>query len=282
MTEVSYFWNGTSIGDAGSAPYTAQKFMEVMGRAIVFNKENFGVIRTGYGATSQLKPYSSGAAISVTEGVAIIDHHIYITNGWSSSALAAQGYYSLVLRCDYNLNTVRLEVLGPEVAVYPTVTQTIGVLWEIKLADFYYDFGSGSITILTDRRKFIVTNTGIGYVKRVGNNAGNWNEAGTTEYYPNDPPLEAVGSSRWTGLAASSGTLAVVFPYYETSQLPSASKIFGYKPIVVCNCNDDTANDAIAVNVKSISLTGFTIVWESVAGTNHTQLDFNWRAIGPQ
>ena len=74
------------------------------------------------------------------------------------------------------------------------------------------------------------------------------------------------GSSRWTGVAAPSGTKAVTFPASFTD-----TPIIWVVPV----------SDYITVIPTAKTSTGFTITWAKIDGGSITSADFAWLAIGP-
>lgn len=156
MAETSYYWGGTTTGDAGT--YSDDNFSDVFRYLFQKDRTIEGVI---YGPLSDLLPSVLGTTLSIASGIAMVDGKVYYNSASVNHSLSVPAtgtnYYRLVLRKDFNLQTVRQVLLGPSLVSYPSVTQNDGTTWEISLAKVTVT--STSVVTLTDDREFCHYNT---------------------------------------------------------------------------------------------------------------------------
>jgi hypothetical protein len=134
MAENSLFWGGTTIGDCG--PYNNDEFSDFITKLLLPDRTTEGIL---IGVDNELAVTNpAGLTISVDTGAALVDGKLYEnTAAWTDAVVAPVSginYYTLVLRKDFSLQTVRLELLAPSLVGYPTPTQTDGITWEIIVA----------------------------------------------------------------------------------------------------------------------------------------------------
>lgn len=196
MTEWSGFWNGTTTGDATSAPYDANtEFADWVKRGfgIGGNRANAGVVLgTGSEATqldalqvTQNSP--AGMSVLLNIGAAMVDGTEYWNDSALTLAIAANGsgnsrIDTIVLRKSWTSQTVRAFVLAGTPAgspVPPTLTQSAGVTWEIPIADILVANGAVSITttVVTSRALYTSAADGV-YLDRILNSSGATMETG--------------------------------------------------------------------------------------------------------
>jgi len=154
MTERSYFWGGTVTGDATLAPYDDDEFSDIWRKLFTTDRSIEGILRGFLNELEVSNP--AGVTIRVKTGAAMVDGKFYETTAVVDNVVVVPGagsnYYTIVLRKDWALQTVRVAVLGPDVGAPPVVTQNDGITWEISLATVQVASG-GAITI-TDTREF--------------------------------------------------------------------------------------------------------------------------------
>jgi len=102
--------------------------------------------------------------------------------------------------------------------------------------------------------------------RRQGGSATNWSLYGDDSYTPTLVRMQ-VGAKRWTGTAASTGSVTVTFP-----------TAFSYIPIVLATTENNYANVSYVVNSASAA----TLSWRTVDDSTLTSLTIFWLAIGPE
>jgi hypothetical protein len=108
----------------------------------------------------------------------------------------------------------------------------------------------------------------LGITARQGGSANNWTTYGTTTYIPEDVRMQC-GSVRWTGGAATSGSVTVNFPV-----------AFGQIPLVWAIAGG--GKPRIGVSVTMITLTRFDLTWRDNSDSTQTAITFYWQAIGAE
>lgn len=169
MTESSMVWGGTATGDAAAgnftAPYSDDEFSDMLAMILTYDRTTQGVIRsarTGYsGNLAVTNP--AGVTIRVATGLALVDGKLYANSANVDNVVVAPGggsnFYRIVLRKDFAAQTVRIALIGPDIAAFPAVTQTDGTTWEISLAGI--EITSASAITITDERDYaIIVDTG--------------------------------------------------------------------------------------------------------------------------
>jgi len=153
MAESSYFWGGTTTGDAG--PYTDDAFSDAFAKIFLRDRTTQGVLK---GIGSELVVSNpSGMTLRVASGYGIVDGKIYFNTANVDTTISVPGalrYYRVVLRKSFTAQTVRVAILGPSVGSFPALTQNDGTTWEISLATFTID--ASNVFTITDTRQFCV------------------------------------------------------------------------------------------------------------------------------
>lgn len=158
MTQFSYPWAGEATGDAGG--YSDDRWSDAWRYMLVKDRTAQGVIK---GVDNELEVTGATSPVSVDTGVAIVDGKIYTNDAAETVAIPTpSGGTSridlIVLRKDWSAQTVRIaRVAGTESGSpsAPSLTQTDGVTWEIKLAEVLIN-DAGNITV-TDARSWVTT-----------------------------------------------------------------------------------------------------------------------------
>ncbi|NPU89977.1 MAG: hypothetical protein HPY87_08895 [Fervidobacterium sp.] len=156
MTEKSYFWGGTTVGDASEAPYQHTAFQQFIRKMFCFDRSKAGVIRAYENELNCTNPSANTVVIST--GAAVVDGVFYENTDNVSFTINTPVSSSrsdiIVLRKVWADQTVRLtKVTGSEGSVAPSLTQTDNDTWDIPLWTITITTG-GSIT-LTDNRYFL-------------------------------------------------------------------------------------------------------------------------------
>lgn len=109
------------------------------------------------------------------------------------------------------------------------------------------------------------------FYRRQGGSASDWSAVGTTTYTPTSVRMQA-GSVRWSGAAASTGSVTLTFPV-----------AFSDKPVgfAVENSTILLAKHNLTITI-TISASQMIIGWTDETGSTQTILDFFWQAIGPE
>lgn len=189
MAETSFPWDGTSTGDATTAPYDAPtEWADVQkSYGIGAHRANAGVVAGSGSESTQLEGLEvtqnspAAANVLVNIGRALVDGTWYKNTSALTLTIAANAsgnarIDTIVLRKDFTAKTVRAVVRqGTPAAspVPPTLTQSAGVTWEIPLADIAVANGFSSITNsnITPRALFVISADGV-YLDRLLNNSG--------------------------------------------------------------------------------------------------------------
>lgn len=160
MTERSYHWDGTTLGDATLAPYSAAEFGQTL--TALLGRGQGGAMNEGWVSTYA---YGIGAGlvtgtsspVSVAQCFAFVRGFVY----WADAAVsitiptpaANPRIDRIVLRADHAAQTVRaVRLAGSEAATPspPALTQVANTTWEVSLAQVYITTG-GVITIRDER-----------------------------------------------------------------------------------------------------------------------------------
>lgn len=165
MTESSIPQQGLITGDASLAPYSADAFSLYISKIIGYgaSRDNYGIVRGNSAVPASnvafygLDVRANGTtAITLKSGTAVVKGTLYENTADLSFIVAANAsgnprIDTLVIRKDYVAQTLRavLKQGTPAVSpVPPTITQTVGVTWEIPIADIAVANGFASITQL--------------------------------------------------------------------------------------------------------------------------------------
>jgi hypothetical protein len=163
MTEESRFWTGVLTGDAG--PYSFEDMNEIFRYGLGGGGTFSGVFRGsgsgGYVGLQVVANTPAAANILVQPGAALVHGSFYKSTAVETLAIAANSsgnprVDSVVLTKLWATQTVRLEILQGTPAgspVQPSLTQSSGVKWQLRLADIAVANGFATIVTgdLTDR-----------------------------------------------------------------------------------------------------------------------------------
>lgn len=156
MAEISRFWPGTTIGDAG--PYSSDNFADYVRNALYSAKADSGPfmgsgVSPDFGLTVQATGPAS-AAVAVLAGSAHVRGYYYELTATQNMSIAANSsgnprIDTIILRANWTTQTVRLVVLQGTPAGSPVpaaLTQVDGTQWEIPLAEVTVNNGFVTIT----------------------------------------------------------------------------------------------------------------------------------------
>lgn len=168
MTETSYIWDGTSTGDATTAPYDGPEFNTYMLTPSTGEGDNYVYVVPEYLSCLRVYNSSIGYTISVAPGAAIIgSKFIYVSDdivNLNITPVTATDYARLdmvVLRVDTINQTIRLAVVegsavdSTDTLEEPTLTQT-DTTREIAIARVYIDYTMSHVLdeYIVDKRIF--------------------------------------------------------------------------------------------------------------------------------
>lgn len=185
MVEISRPWNGTVTGDAG--PYSDTDWQTLWQAIIGFgaNRANSGVfLMSGTEPNDGLKVQAQAGpttSVDVLQGAALVQGIAYLSDATEVFTPAANAsgnprIDSIVLQADYALQTVRLVLKqGTPAAspVAPSLTQSAGVMWEIRVADLTLANGFTSIaqSVIAQCQEWVNAPPAV-YLDHVLNNSG--------------------------------------------------------------------------------------------------------------
>ena len=213
MTERSRFWDGTTLGDATDAPYSAQEFSQVMLGMLAQNnvspwQRSFVGMGAGYGVGSLLVT-GTATPVSIAAGTAVVAGMWYENDAAATLAVSTPAVNPrrdrVVLRASWASQTIRLALLAGVEAATPTapaLTQTFGTTWEVSLATVYITTG-GVITV-TDERP---GNIGLGNSVLFRDIANRWQEEFFENFSGRIPLVPADLGTPWF-VSVTSGTVA--------------------------------------------------------------------------
>lgn len=184
MSQSSAPWDGITTGSSG--PYSSADWSEIWKYMVGAGASHANVgpmLGSGTNPNNGLKVQAQSPAstsVDVLQGSALIAGRFYLSDATVALAIAANAsgnprIDTIILRADYGLQTVVLAVLQGTAAASPTppaLTQTIGTLYEIPLADIAVANGFTSIadTNITPRHEW--ANASLGNFMLVLNNSG--------------------------------------------------------------------------------------------------------------
>lgn len=293
MTETSYFWAGTTVGDAiNLAPYTNDEISDVMRQAFQFDRD-YTLPSFNYVFNPEVNPRKpltiriseQTQSIVLEPGVALVDGKIYFITLPKAFACNVDGYYRLVLRKTFPAivddlptgQTVRAEMLYAEKA-RPEPTRTDDQTWEVTIATFlnasgvitfdddgynYWRVSNYASGVTTEDNNRVFPEACINIPARLGGSATNWGTAGTTKYVVPVSRIE-VGSVT-IDANPKAHTFAEAFPY---------------TPIVILTPHERGVASNWAGNnfcISALSAAGFSIRFD-----DRTNLEYvEYMAIGP-
>lgn len=270
MTEKSYYWDGTTVGDASLAPYDEDVISENWDKLFQLDRTVQSVI-AGYESELEVSN-PSGQTIRVANGAALVDGKFYETDAAVDFAGATPGggdtnYYRVVLRKSWSGQTVRLVLLSNLAgAGYPTVTQTDQTTWEVGIARVLIN-DAGTVTVTDDR---VYSKSPLARIidERQGGSSTVWSTAGSSNY---PPPLVTVQvGTRTSATGATDGEISITFP-----------TAFSDEPVVLAQCYDGAGLYSYTCVIKSITSSGFVGVVVLGDNTKTNGVDVYWMAIGP-
>jgi hypothetical protein len=189
MTQESLIWQGNSnlggIGDCGPYSDSDWQRMYKTHMGVGADSANRGVMRD-VGSELQITANSPTASnVLVTSGAAFVAGIPYYNDNTETLTITANASGStrndiIILRADYVAQTVRLAVLqGIPAAGLPSLTQSVGTIYEIPLAYLTLASGFASVTasMITDYREYMNIPDAVGYL--VTNASGSTLEIGT-------------------------------------------------------------------------------------------------------
>ena len=170
MTELSWPWDGTSLGDATTSPYSASEYAQFVRTAIddhgVAPNARLHIPVSAFGYSSLLVS-GTASPVSIAAGYAYIAGFTYINDASTTLAVSTPGANPrkdrVILRINWAAQTIRLVLLaGTEAATPspPALTQTIGTTYEVSLAQINVTTG-GVITVLDERPGFMGLGPGV-------------------------------------------------------------------------------------------------------------------------
>lgn len=153
MTESSKFWNTNNIGDGPTAGFDRDAVAGWLRN--IFARGGSGVLR---GVLNELAVTGTASPIAVNTGSAIV-YGLYYWNTASvnltvtTPSVGTTGGH-VILRASWSAQTVRLAAVRNTdgVAAIPSLTQTPGTTYEIRLATF--TITTGGVITLTDARSY--------------------------------------------------------------------------------------------------------------------------------
>jgi len=280
MTERSWFWGGTTVGDAAlvapyGAPYTDDMFSDLYAFLFSLNRVTDGVIHTENPLYNSMLAVTNpaGTTIRVANGMALVDGKVYLNTANIDLNTSGDGNYSVVLRKTWATQIVRAAIRSQG------VTQVDGTTWEIELARVAVVAGVHTLTDM--RRRAFQFKAGVTVpqlVQRQGGHSTEWANSGLNNYIPTYVKMQC-GCIAWTDVApASSGTIVVTFPeqfidYEGSHRDPLVWAVFK---------NPDGDPKGVSVEIWDVDHASFTICWyaDPDKGFSSTVFVFNWFAIG--
>lgn len=135
--ENSWYWPGTTVGDATDAPYDDDEFSDIWRKLFLRDRTLQGIIDSYENELVVTNP--AGNTIRVATGAALADGKFYETDANVDNVIATPAALTridrVVLRKSWAAQTVRVVILtGIEGGAVPALTQNDGVTWEIPLA----------------------------------------------------------------------------------------------------------------------------------------------------
>jgi hypothetical protein len=142
MTQSSYFWNGLSVGDSVLSPYGDETLALIDRLRFQPDPANQSVLGSNCLACDGLMASSAGVlTVDVAAGEAMVNGRYYQNSASKTLTMTLHPYswWSVVLRSDSTLQTIRMAIKGPYASRYTAehaVTQTRDI-WEVTTAIVY-------------------------------------------------------------------------------------------------------------------------------------------------
>lgn len=155
MTERSYVWAHSSVGDGVYSPYDNDEWSDIWRKLFQKDRTAQGPIEDYENELEVSNP--AGTTIRVATGAALVDGKFYETDDNVDTVIVAPAVATridrVVLRKSWAAQTVRVAILtGVEGGGLPALTQAEDATWEIPLA--YYSITTGSAITISDEREF--------------------------------------------------------------------------------------------------------------------------------
>jgi hypothetical protein len=155
MVETSYYFDGTTVGDATLAPYSAARYTTNW-KNILTVEDNHGIINDHL---DELLVSGIAGGVIVSTGAALVEGYFYENDAEVTVAIPTPvtdpRIDRIVLRKDAILQTVRItRIAGTEnpAPTAPAITQTAGGIWDIPLAQVLINV-AGAITVTDERER---------------------------------------------------------------------------------------------------------------------------------
>ena len=262
MAETSLPWDGTTVGDATSAPYDApNEFAQIM-RALSYTSgmpNRGGVMRT----LNRLAGTGVATPVQIDTGQALCQGTFYENSAAVAVAIPpsiVSRIDRIVLRKDPVAQTVRItRIAGVEAAgIPPVLTQVYGGVWDTPL--YQVSLAIAVITLI-DEREFLPYQTPL-IVGRQGGDPTDWNVTGVVNYTP-------------AGTKIQCGSIFCNPTGGETITFPEA---FSGMPLVVVTAETpgDFASCVTTSNTQAVAR-----VWRLSTGLETIGF-VSWIAIGPE
>jgi hypothetical protein len=267
MTESSFPWNGSTLGDHG--PYSDDLWAGAWRRFFTIDPSSEGVLIGSGDPLSATNP--AGRTVRIAAGTALVDGSWYEADASVDKTLALPSpgnnrYDRVVLRKSCPDQTVRVTIISGVEAGSPTVpalTQIRGDTWDVPLVKAYVT-AAGAVT-LTDERSFCRHATAL-VLRRQGGDASAWNTPGPNSYSPQKTAFQA-GASSISLTAAASGQVVVSF-----------GSAFSAAPVVLAA----SANSNYIASIAAVTATTVTIEIRHRDNTSATvTVNLTWLAAGP-
>ncbi len=155
MAETSFYWGGTTIGDATLSPYDNDEFSDIWRKLFQRDRATQGPIDGYENELAVSNP--AGLTIRVPSGAALVDGKFYENDANIDTVLVAPVVLTridrVVLRKLWGAQTVRVFIItGVEGAGVPALTQVDGNTWDVPLAQV--SITTGSVVTITSEVAF--------------------------------------------------------------------------------------------------------------------------------
>ena len=157
MTEQSILWTTDGVGDGINDGYTMAQVTEWM-RMLAAGLTGADLSGVAPDYLNELAVTGTSSPVAVDTGAAIVYGFLYF-NSVSVNVVVATPSTStrvdlIVLEVDWTAQTVRIaSVAGTEGAGAPSLTQTAGTTWQMKLAEA--SITTGGVITVTDTREWL-------------------------------------------------------------------------------------------------------------------------------
>lgn len=167
MTELSYPWDGTTVGDAVEAEYSSLEFSDWEQMFLSYDRTTMGVVDTGYGGlTGGLQVNAGSGVVTVQTGLGYVNGRKYKNTAQltlTPDNTPSSRVDRVILRSDVAAQTVRAVILkGTDGSGTPPALTQNASIWEISLAQVPITPGP-TIGTITSEAVAIRTPLGPGY-----------------------------------------------------------------------------------------------------------------------